>query len=159
MNNHRGRTLNSRNKRKGTALEDMIVSRLRLMGLRAVEKIGIPTVFANGRLVFSEKVPGDIRAVCPGSGRAVLVECKNYSTVDKDGNARNLPYSALEPHQHRGLQEVHDAGGVALLAWRTKDRVYIVRFPIPGFVPGKSLTPAMAEQYAWDYKEHTCQPN
>lgn len=114
------------------------------LGLLCVEKIGTPVKLSPARIpgtfrvVYGEKVAGDHRAVIPG-GRSVLVESKHC-----DHNS--LGWSALRPHQPRKLTEHAEAGGVSLLVWVHDGRVFILRWPVPGFGPGKGISLAQASE-------------
>lgn len=92
------------------------------------------------------KVAGDFRAVVHGSGRSVLVEVKTRED-------RNLRWSDFEPHQLQRLQAHTDAGAIALVVWVHCSGVYVLRWPVPGFKPRKSLAPGMAAGLDLKYKE------
>lgn len=120
---------------------------LRAAGVECVEKIGtpvklIPMGTVRGRQVFQvvygEKVSGDHRGILPG-GTSVLAETKTI--LD-----RNLRYSDLREHQPSRLTEHHENNGVSLLVWVHNTGIYIMRWPINGFVKGKSIDPETAEE-------------
>jgi len=120
---------------------------LRSAGVNMVEKIGtpvklIPLGSVRGRqafqVIYGEKVSGDHRGIMP-NGTSVLAETKTI--LD-----RNLRYSDLREHQPERLTEHHENKGIALLVWVHSTGIYIMRWPIPLFVRGKSLTPEQAQQ-------------
>jgi hypothetical protein len=131
-----------RNKRNGDFAEALAVEALRRAGFRCVEPIrtgwiikrhGVQIVGA----VPLDKVSGDIKAIAPG-GRAVHCEVKYVP----DGN---LCWSVFtrkgKDHQIRCLNETVEAGGLGLVVWiRSAGQVFLLRWPIPGFIPGKGLT-------------------
>lgn len=123
----------AQNRKRGADCEQIIMNRLRAIGYAMVEKIETG-MRANGSYI--KKVSGDIRAIEQGSGRAVLCEVKH--------RPRKLVYSDLQAHQHESLQLAHDSGAIALLAWISSAGVYIMRYPICGFVPKKSLNDEQA---------------
>ena len=132
--------------RTGKAGELLAESTLRGLGIEQIEKIGTPVLLIPSRYnglfkpVYGEKVSGDRRGILPG-GRSVLIEVKTI--LDS-----NLMYSELKPHQHAGLKEHADFGGLSLLVWVHNSGVYVLEYPISGFVPGTSLSPQVAG--IWD---------
>lgn len=124
--------------------QNLAASHLSQIGIEMVEQIGTPVklipvsehrkdVF---RVVFGEKVSGDHRGILQG-GRSVLAETKTI--LD-----RNLRYSDLREHQPGRLSNHSDFGGLSLLVWVHHTGVYIMEWPIPGFVSGKSISVEMA---------------
>lgn len=124
--------------------QNLAASHLSQIGIEMVEQIGTPVklipvsehrkdVF---RVVFGEKVSGDHRGILQG-GRSVLAETKTI--LD-----RNLRYSDLREHQPVRLSNHSDFGGLSLLVWVHHTGVYIMEWPIPGFVSGKSISVEMA---------------
>lgn len=118
------------------------------LGLEMIEKIGtpvnlIPVRSGNQKNVFfvvwGEKVAADHRAMLP-DGRSVLIEVKTIYD-------RNLVWSDLREHQPAKLQQHADLNGLSLLVWVHDSGVYVMRFPIEGFGPGKGITPEKAEVY------------
>ena len=116
------------------------------LGLEMIEKIGtpvnlIPVRSGNQKNVFfvvwGEKVAADHRALLP-DGRSVLIEVKTIYD-------RNLVWSDLREHQPAKLQQHADLNGLSLLVWVHDSGVYVMRFPIEGFGPGKGITPAQAQ--------------
>lgn len=124
--------------------QNVAASALSRIGIEMVEEIGTPVklipvsaqrhdVF---RVVFGEKVSGDHRGIIDG-GRSVLAETKTI--LD-----RNLRYSDLRAHQPGRLTSHKEFGGLSLLVWVHNSGTYIMRWPIEGFVAGKSITPEKA---------------
>jgi hypothetical protein len=132
--------------RTGKQGENLAESTLLGLGIEQIEKIGTPVLLIPSRykglfkVVYGEKVSGDRRGILPG-GRSVLIEVKTI--LD-----HNLTYSELKPHQHAGLKAHADFGGLSLLVWIHNSGVYVMEFPISGFIPGTSLTPQVAG--IWD---------
>jgi hypothetical protein len=111
---------------------------LRVAGVDMVEQIGTPvhliphpTQAGYYRVIYGEKVSGDHRGILPG-GRSVLAETKTIRD-------RPLRWSDFREHQPERLDAHADAGGVSLVVWVNDDGAYIMRWPIPGFGPGKSI--------------------
>ena len=125
--------------------EDIARNALHQAGVEMVEKIGTPVllspVLSNKPNVFhvawGEKVSGDHRGLLYG-GQSVLAETKTI--LD-----RNLRYSDLREHQPERLRIHAEFGGLSLLVWVHSTGVYVMKFPIAGFVPGTSLAPHQAE--------------
>lgn len=116
------------------------------LGVEMVEKIGTPVIMIpkgtkNGvpvfQVVFEEKVSGDHRGIL-SDGTSVLAETKTI--LD-----RNLRYSDLREHQPDRLTQHHSFGGLSLLVWAHSSGVYVMRWPIKGFVSGVSISPSTAE--------------
>ena len=132
---------NRRNRKAGFSSEEAAAAQLRALGFHMVEPIetGWRVVRdRHGRIVRAfplEKVSGDIRAVAPG-GRSVLVEVK-----ERD---RNLRWSDFQPHQREVLTRHAALGGLSLVMWLHNGRFYVLQWPIPGFGPRKSISPARA---------------
>lgn len=117
------------------------------LGLEMIEKIGTPVNLIPVRsahqknvffVVFGEKVAADHRAMLP-DGRSVLIEVKTIYD-------RNLVWSDLREHQPAKLQQHADLNGLSLLVWVHDSGVYVMRFPINGFGPGKGITPEHAAE-------------
>ncbi len=124
--------------------QNLAASALSWIGVEMVEQIGTPVklipvasqrkdVF---RVIFGEKVSGDHRGILYG-GRSVLAETKTI--LD-----RNLRYSDLREHQPGRLSSHATFGGLSLLVWVHNTGVYIMQWPIEGFVEGKSISPERA---------------
>ena len=136
--------IQSRNKKVGNQVEQVAIQRLRYLGVRMVDKINdswnpIRRDPATGLWLCQKtggQLQGDIKGILPG-GQAVLCECK----YRKD----RLPYSALEAHQRKNLNECLELGAVPLLFWHSGAATYLLPWPLPGFKPRKS---ASAEQAA-----------
>lgn len=129
-------------KLKGDAVERLVASRLRSMGYLMVARIqtGWRVRRAPGGKIISAspigKVAADFTAVESGTGRAVVCECKYRPRV--------LCFSDLEHHQVECLSGYQATGALALLAWLSDTGLSVMRWPIPGFAPGKSLQPSLA---------------
>lgn len=117
------------------------------LGLEMIEKIGTPVNLIPVRsgnqknvffVVFGEKVAADHRAMLP-DGRSVLIEVKTIYD-------RNLVWSDLREHQPAKLQQHANLNGLSLLVWVHDSGVYVMRFPIEGFGPGKGITPEQAQK-------------
>lgn len=120
-------------------------------GINMVEKIGSPVTLipvqnhkSNDRrqnvyqVLWGEKVSGDHRGVI-GNGLSVLAETKTIQD-------RNLRYSDLREHQPGKLSEHTEYGGISLLVWVHGTGAYVMRWPIEGFGPGKSISHERAEE-------------
>lgn len=116
------------------------------LGLEMIEKIGTPVKLipvSSARknvyqVIFGEKVAADHRAMLP-DGRSVLIEVKTIYD-------HNLTWSDLRDHQPAKLQQHADLNGLSLLVWVHDSGVYVMRFPIAGFGPGKGITPEQAAE-------------
>ena len=116
--------------------------------INMVEKIGTPVVLiplnlkgiSNAfRVIFEEKVSGDHRGII-GNGISVLAETKTVL----EGN---LQYGHLRDHQPARLDEHAQNGGISLLVWvHESGHAYVMRWPIEGFGPGRSITPERAQE-------------
>ena len=122
------------------------------LGLEFIEEIGTPVKLIPVQIpgqrqrrdvyqvIFGDKVAGDHRAMFP-DGRSVLIEAKTI--LD-----RNLVWSDLREHQPMKLQQHAELNGLSLLVWvhslEMRQEVYVMRFPIAGFGPGKGITPDKA---------------
>jgi hypothetical protein len=126
--------------------QNMAASALSRIGIEMVEEIGTPVKLIPAsaqrrdvfRVVFGEKVSGDHRGILHG-GISVLAETKTI--LD-----RNLRYSDLREHQPGRLTGHTKLGGVSLLVWVHNTGIYIMRWPVEGFVSGKSITVEMAQK-------------
>ena len=144
--------------RIGSAGEALAETILRAWGVEQLERVGTPvTVIRTGKKItgafFGEPVAADYRGVLPilpkfhGTeycaektiGQSVMAEVKTI--LD-----RNLTWSDLRPHQPGKLTEHADLGGMSLLVWVHQSGVYILRWPIDGFGPGKGISPEMARE-------------
>lgn len=133
--------------RIGKAGQEIAADALRRLGVECVEKIGTPVkVIPRGtyfkqtmyQVIWGEKVAGDHHGLLPG-GRAVLAETKTI--LD-----RNLQWSDLREHQPEALSRYAELGGLALLVWVHSTGVYVMRWPVPGFGPRKSISPERATE-------------
>lgn len=115
---------------------------LRSRGALLVEKVATPvklipsSINGHYRVIFGERVSGDHRAILPG-GRSILAETKTTT-------GKRLPYSALREHQPERLAAHAEAGGLSLLVWVCDEGQFVMRWPIAGFMPGKSISVAQA---------------
>jgi hypothetical protein len=123
---------------QGKAGQEHAQTALRRIGVMCVEKIGTPVRLiptskrGSYMVIWGEKVSGDHRGIVPG-GRSVLAETKTIYD-------RNLAWSDLRPHQPARLDAHTEWGGLTLLVWVSTSGVFIMRWPIPEFGPGKSIT-------------------
>lgn len=114
---------------------------LNSLNLRMVEKIHVGwrllrTVNRRGSqtlawIVPQKKVSGDYRAITD-TGRSVLIEVKYRD--------EKLLWSNLAKHQVEALNEHVTYGGLSLLIWVTSEEAFVLRWPVEGFAPRKSLT-------------------
>lgn len=117
------------------------------LGLEMIEKIGTPVKLSPVpgarknvyQVSFGEKVAADHRALLP-DGRSVLIEVKTIYD-------RNLVWSDLREHQPAKLQQHASLNGLSLLVWVHDSGVYVMRFPVKGFGPGKGITPEKAAEH------------
>jgi hypothetical protein len=114
-------------------------------GINMVEQIATPVKLIPAstarkdifRVVWGEPVSGDHRGII-GNGISVLAETKTI--LD-----HNLRYGNLREHQPARLDEHVSYGGISLLVWVYSSDAYVLRWPIEGFGPGKSITHAAAQ--------------
>lgn len=123
----------------GSAGQNVAAGALARLGIEMVEKIGTPVLLRPVgsqknvfRVTFGEKVSGDHRGILPG-GRSVLAETKTI--LD-----RNLRWSDLREHQPDRLRQHAALGGLSLLVWVHDSGVYVMQFPLDGFMEGKSIS-------------------
>ena len=127
--------------RVGADFEQQVRLRLIGLGFEEVERVATPMfslkIRGERKHFHARKVSGDIKAIDPRSGRAVLVECKCY----QDG----LPFKALAPHQVANLDRTVLHKGIAILAWGSSELVLLdwAQLRVAGFKRGTSLTEAM----------------
>ena len=142
---------------QGAVGEQRAEELLQRMGVQMVEQIATPIVITNRnktgwvKIRYKSKVSGDRRGVMnDGSGRRVLAEVK--TTRD-----RNLRFSDLQPHQVEALNENDALGAVSLLVWVAwfgyRQEITVMRWPVPGFGPRKSIGEEQAEQWAWNGRD------
>ena len=125
------------NRAVGEFSQDMVRHHLERMGFKMVERVHTPwTVIRKmGRVVGAfpkEKVSGDFIGIHPIGGRKMLCEVKSR----QDGV---FPWSCLEDHQRRALDENHVCGGISLLALVRDAKIDVREWPVAGFEKGKSL--------------------
>lgn len=129
--------------RIGKIGQEQAAAALRRVGVEMVERIGTPTkliparVAGTYKVIWGEKVSGDHRGILPG-GISVLAETKTIMY-------RNLAWSDLRDHQPGRLDQHAEFGGVSLLVWVHSSGVYVMRWPVDGFGPRKSITPEQAD--------------
>lgn len=130
--------------RIGKIGQEHAAAALRRLGVNMVEKIGTPVKIIPARVkgtytvVWGEKVSGDHRGIL-ANGVSVLAETKTIMD-------RNLVWSDLREHQPGALSQHAEYGGVSLLVWVHSTGVYVMRWPIVGFGPRKSITPERAQE-------------
>lgn len=131
-------------KQKGEVGEKVASYIMHSLGVRNLQKIGTPVKLvppANPRaraeffrrVIFEEKVSGDWWGIMPGSGRSVLVEVKTH---DED----RFQFSILKPHQVYALDSQVRCNGLAFLVWIHLTGEYVLRWPVSGLEPGKSIS-------------------
>jgi hypothetical protein len=130
-----------RRMRTGIVGQNVIEWRLREIGVLMVEAVNTPwkIMRVGGRItgaIPQEKVSGDFRGILPG-GRSVLVEVKTFD---------RLTFGAFKKHQHDALNDHHRLGGVSLVGWVCGSEQFILRWPLPDFVPRASLAIETARQ-------------
>lgn len=132
-------------KLRGDHGQNIAARALEALGVNMVEKIGTPVKLIPYhlgarrdvyRVIWGEKVSGDHRGLLV-NGASVLAETKTI--LD-----RNLRYSDLREHQPGKLQEHAESNGLSLLVWVHSSGVYVMRWPIDGFGPGKAMGVARA---------------
>lgn len=135
-----------REQRTGKVGEEWAANALRRVGVSMVEQIGEPVklvpyrgVTGAFKVIWGEKVSGDHRGIIEGSGRSVLAETK--TVLD-----RNLTWSDLRPHQPGRLDMHTEYGGISLLVWVHSTGVYVMKWPVEGFGPGKGISPQRAAE-------------
>lgn len=130
--------------RIGKIGQEHAAAALRRLGVKMVEKIGTPVrlipapIKGTFKVVWGETVSGDHRGITD-DGTSVLAETKTI--LD-----RNLVWSDLRDHQPGALTAHHEYGGVSLLVWVHSTGIYVMRWPVPGFGPRKSITPERAQE-------------
>ena len=102
---------------RGDLLEQLALRYLAGRGVLA-QRIATPCVVQGGRKRFTGRVLADLVGVGIG-GRAVLVECKNY-TDSKGRHRRPRPSDFLE-HQRETLADWSKAGALVLVAYLSPD--------------------------------------
>ena len=126
------------NQRSGAVGENVAMRALVTAGYRRIKKIHTGFVKIKGQWKPRKKVDGDLRAIEPHTGRAVLAEVKRRE--DK------LLYSDLNPHQRDGLTEHAEFNGIALVVWVHREGVAVMTWPIAGFEPRTSLSIKRAKE-------------
>lgn len=136
------------NQRAGKNAEDLARYILANYGIRMIEKIATPIKIVERRkdgfvrIVYEEKVSGDIRGLIPPTGRRVLAEVKKRD--------RNLRKSDFEEHQRDALDDNAMYGGLSLVCWMHPNGMVILEWPIPGFEKDRaSIKYDDAKKIAW----------
>jgi hypothetical protein len=135
--------MSKREQRIGAIGQEHAAAALRRVGVEQVENVGTPVKLIPAKapgtykVIFGEKVAGDHRGILPG-GRSVLAETKTIMD-------RNLAWSDLRPHQPGALTTHAEHGGISLLVWVHSTGIYVMRWPIMAFYPGKSISPETAK--------------
>jgi hypothetical protein len=130
--------MSKREQRIGAYGQERAAIALRNAGVQLVERIATPVKLIPARqkgtfkVIYGETVSGDHRGILP-NGISVLAETKTVL----DGN---LTWSHLRDHQPGRLTAHADCNGVSLLVWVHTTGIYIMRWPIEGFGPRKSIT-------------------
>ncbi len=135
--NYRASYRSKRNQAVGEFSQDMVRHHLERMGFKMVERVHTPfTVIRRlGRVVGAfpkEKVSGDFIAIQPLTGRKLLCEVKSRESGV-------FPWSMMEDHQRRALDENHICGGISMLALWCGGKIDVRIWPVLDFGPGKSL--------------------
>lgn len=102
---------------RGDHLEQLALRYLAARGVLA-QRIATPCVVQGGRKRFTGRVLADLVGVGIG-GRAVLVECKNYT--DAKGLPRRPRPSDFLDHQRETLADWSKAGAMVLVAYLSPD--------------------------------------
>lgn len=115
-------------RRDGKRGEALVRDRLTALGIHCVAPVETGWIIrrVGARIVGATpkaKVAGDFYGLL--AGRGVLVEAKSRATG-------NLPYSALDEHQHRRLAAYDAAGGLALVAWVRREDVLVMPWTFVG---------------------------
>jgi len=136
-----------RQQREGKAGQNVAAVMLTAIGIERVRQIGTPvrlvdsTITSKGiyfKVVWGEQVAGDHTGIAPG-GIFVLAETKTH-----DGTT--LPWSVFRDHQPGELSDHALCGGISLVVWVCGQDIFILRWPVPGFGPGKSIPIDYARQ-------------
>lgn len=137
----------------GAEGEDVAETALKAYGVEMVEQIATPYIISDRRedgwvrIKHKSKVSGDRRGVmADGSGRRVLAEVKST-------NHDRIIWSRLEDHQVRALDKNNRLKAVSLLVLVFSQQAYVLRWPVEGFGPRKSITQEQAIGLQWDGKE------
>ena len=142
-----------RSQKKGAVGEDVALYALVVKGIRMIRPIATPFRVVNSRkingrlwyqIVWSDPVSGDYEGVLP-DGRRMLAEVKRRDD--------RLLWSDLKLHQRQALDENHRNNAVSLVVWVHTYGCNVMRWPIDGFGPRKSLTISQAELLEWDMEE------
>lgn len=135
----------------GNTGEEIARLQLRALGIELVEKVATPVKLKpyydhiRGAVVpgvfyveYAEKVSGDVRGVLPGG---ISVHCE-VKVKDED----KIKNSVIKKHQRAWLDNHAAIGGLSLFVWVCFHEVFILRWPIEGFVPGTTLSVERARE-------------
>ncbi len=140
-NYEKNRAMGQRSMAKGIVGQDVIMWRLRAIGVLMVERVHTPWRIERSRakpgqpsrIIAAyplEKVSGDFRGVLPG-GKSVLVEVKRVA---------HLTFGEFDKHQVDALNEHAQLGGLSLIGWVYEGGDAVLAWPVPGFGPRTSLS-------------------
>lgn len=142
-----GRIAGKRAQARGQFGERMAKACLQSLGLRRVQRIetGWKIRRVQGRIVGATpmaKVPGDFTALAPTptGARFVLIETKFRPD--------RLAHGDLDKHQVEALTTYHAEGAIAVVVWVSEAGAVALRWPIPSFVRGTSLSHERAKELA-----------
>jgi hypothetical protein len=114
-------------------------------GIYMVEPIATPAIYLPVnlkqnifRVIFGEKVSGDHTGIV---GNGIFVKAETKTVLEG-----NLTWSHLRDHQPGKLTEHAEHGGISLLVWVYDDDAWVMRWPIEGFGPGKSISRERAQE-------------
>jgi len=131
--------------RIGKAGESLAAGVLGRLGVHMVEEIATPFRIISSRKIsgrswirirWKKKVSADHTGLL-SDGRRVLAEVK---TVE-----HNLRWSDFSTHQPERLKMNAEWNGISLVVWVHSSGVKVLKWPIPGFMKGKGITPECAE--------------
>ena len=122
----------------GAAGDEQGASALARFGVLLLEKVATPI-----RLIAHPSQPGYFRVIygSPVSGdwRGVWMDGTSVLAEIKTAFDRNLRWSDFDDHQPGDLS-AHAALAMSLLVWVSSAGIFILRWPVPGFGPGRGLT-------------------
>lgn len=128
---------NRANTMRGDYTQEIVGHRLRVLGLKMVQRIATGWRLQRGKHGIMgatplAKVHADFTAIVPGTGQSVRCEVK----ARRDGV---LSLADFAPHQVRALTEHHELGGLSLVGWVHTHGVDVLRWPIAGLATGSPL--------------------
>lgn len=135
------RAMGQRSMAKGIVGQDVIMWRLRSIGVLMVERVHTPWRIERSRgrngqpsritaAYPLQKVSGDFRGILPG-GRSVMCEVKRVDV---------LRFSEFDKHQVEALNDHAQLGGLSLIGWCFPGGDAVLAWPVPGFNPRTSLS-------------------